>query len=65
MGFLLLGASLDTFEALRATYIYLVLYAAMTSGFMLSFLHLNRADGRPLAFLSDFCGLARTENTVC
>lgn len=65
MGFLLLGASLDTFEALRATYVYLVLYALMTGGFMLVFLHTTRADGRPITFLSDFCGLARTENSVC
>jgi NADH:ubiquinone oxidoreductase subunit 2 (subunit N) len=65
MGILLLGASLDTFEALRATYVYLVLYAVMTGGFMLAFLHITRADGRPVTFLSDFCGLARAENAVC
>lgn len=65
MGFLLLGAALDTHEALRATYVYLLLYATMTGGFMLAYLHINRADGRQLTFLSDFCGLARAENTVC
>jgi NADH-quinone oxidoreductase subunit N len=65
MGFLLLGASLDTHEALRATYMYLLLYALMTGGFMLAYLHIRRDDGRPVEFLSDFCGLSRTESSVC
>ena len=65
MGFLLLGAALDTYGALRATYIYLLLYAAMTGGFMLAYQHIDRADGRALTFLSDFCGLASADRTVC
>lgn len=62
---MLLGASLDTFGALRATYIYLFLYAIMTSGFMLAFLHVRRSDRNLLVHLSDFAGLARTEPSVC
>lgn len=65
MGFLLLGAALDTYGALRATYIYLLLYAVMTGGFMLAYQHIDRTDGRALTFLSDFCGLASADRTVC
>lgn len=62
---MLLGASLDTFGALRATYIYLFLYAIMTSGFMLVYLHARREDRNLLVHISDFSGLARTEPAVC
>lgn len=65
IGFLLLGLSLQTPDALRATYIYLLVYAIMTGGFLIVFLQARRTDGLNLTFLNDFSGLDRTEPLLC
>lgn len=65
IGFLLLGLSLQTPDALRATYIYLLVYAIMTGGFLIVFLQVRRKDGLNLTFINDLAGLERTEPLLC
>lgn len=61
IGFLLLAAAANSGNALRALYIYLVLYVLMVGGFLLVFTHARREDNFNLLYLSDFRGLAREE----
>jgi len=61
----LLGLVVDTDDALRSAFFYLVLYAIMTGGFLLVFTHLRKAKGETLTALSDFRGLGKEENLVC
>ncbi|RZK42928.1 MAG: hypothetical protein EOO61_05225 [Hymenobacter sp.] len=65
IGFLLLGLVVDTDDALRSAFFYLVLYAIMTGGFLLVFTHLRKAKGETLTALSDFRGLGKEESLVC
>jgi len=65
IGFLLLGLIVDTDDALRSAFFYLILYAIMTGGFLLVFTHLRKPQGQTLIALSDFRGLGKTENLVC
>jgi NADH-quinone oxidoreductase subunit N len=65
IGLLLLGLAVDTDDALRSAYFYLILYVIMTGGFLLVFTQLRKSEGQTLTALSEFRGLAKTENLLC
>jgi NADH-quinone oxidoreductase subunit N len=55
MGFLFLGLACGTFEGLRASLIYLLLYIIMNLGFFILFLNTKeRNTNRALTYLTDF-----------
>jgi NADH-quinone oxidoreductase subunit N len=55
MGFLFLGLACGTFEGLRASLIYLLLYIIMNLGFFFLFLNTKeQKSNRSLTYLSDF-----------
>src|SRR3984885_1857704 len=55
MGFLFLGLACGTFEGLRASLIYLLLYIIMNLGFFILFLNTKEQNtNRALTYLSDF-----------
>ena len=64
IGFLLLGVIVDTDDALRSAFFYLILYAITTGGFLLIFTHLRTESGRAFVFLSDFRGLGKHKHLL-
>ena len=55
MGFLFMGLACGTFEGLRASFIYLLLYILMNLAFFILFLNTREKDThRSLTYLSDF-----------
>ena len=55
MGFLLMGVACGTFEGLRATLIYLLIYIIMNTGFFIFFLLTkNIKNSKSLIYLTDF-----------
>jgi NADH-quinone oxidoreductase subunit N len=64
IGYLLLGLSLNSAEATKATYAYLIAYAIMSSGFLFILLHTRRRDTRPLTFLQDLRDLHTASPTL-
>lgn len=60
-----MGVAVQTPSALCATYVYLVVYAVMTAGFLIVFLQTRCSDGHNLTFLVDFGGLNLKEKLLC
>jgi len=55
MGFLLMGLTCGTFEGLRATLIYLLIYIVMNTGFFIFFLSTrNIKNNKSMIYLTDF-----------
>lgn len=60
MGFLLIGVATGTFEGIRASLIYLLIYVIMNLGVFLVFLNTyEKNTGRNIAYLTDFSYFAR------
>jgi NADH-quinone oxidoreductase subunit N len=64
LGFLLLAAATTTDKATNAIVLYLVLYALMTGGFLLAFIHARRYDNHNLIYISDLRGFAKLERLL-
>jgi NADH-quinone oxidoreductase subunit N len=59
MGFLLIGIAVGTFESIRASLIYLLIYIIMNIGFFIIYLYSkNTRTNRSLTYLTDFNYLA-------
>jgi NADH-quinone oxidoreductase subunit N len=64
LGYLLLNIACDTDEAMRALYIYLLLYVIMSGGFLFVYMHARRKGRLGLLYISDFRGFAVQERVL-